>query len=334
MKKEMTAARKNHVIMVAAIVLLVLMAFGMTSGSYAKTSKTSVSGSQLQAGKQFTLSEMPYSGQHSIIKTYNGQTVTPSGVQNFAFTPDGKYIFNLGIARISGKEHPLLTRCVLPAARNAAQKAECKEAIVLCGYAHPEVLEITQPNLSQEVYHIWVASAPASNYMGREITRLTLEVRSTGSVITKRVSINGFKNANTVDGKSTTFKGGKAPVAVCAALDTASNQIVFRLRMPSGLGVVYVSYNFAKINAVLDNLPDNGKYNIANAKDWQRAILRCGVRPCDSLQSFDVSGNKLYLCGGHFNKGAQIYVVNYKLSAEGKAKEQVTVSFLDLGPEG
>ncbi|MBQ1406626.1 MAG: hypothetical protein IIY88_00695 [Eubacterium sp.] len=318
-----TTNRKHFARIIAMItIIFAIAAFGSASHA-AKTVKSNVNASMLAAGKQFTLTDMPYNGAYSIIKTYNGKTVTPSGVQNFAFTPDGKYIMNASVCRISGKEHVLLTRCLLPETRNASASALCVDATVLYGYAHPEVLSITQPNKAVESYDLWVCSKPGKGYMGREITRLTYQVGANGKGrITKAVTITGFKKANVVDGKSSTFKGKKAPVSVTTSIDTASNQIMFRLRMPSGYGVVYVSYDFNNINNKLNALPNGGKFNIAKARNWQRAHIRCSIRPCDSLQSFEVIGNKLYLCGGHFNKGAQIYEIPFKFETAGKATEQ------------
>ena len=314
---------KNRAAVIFVLIILMAGLSGIFSGVFAKTTKTSVSGTELMKGKQFTLANMPYSGAYSIIKSYNGKKVTPAGVQNFEFTPDGKYVINLGVCRVGGKEHPLLTRCVRPWRNGAFSYAICVEATVLYGYAHPEVLAVTQPDRSKEVYNLWVASNPGKSYLGREITRLTYEVKNGKGMITKRVTVCGFKKANRVKGKAATFRGGKSPIAVQTAIDEGSNQIVFRLRMPSGYGVIYVAYTFSKLNAVLDALPNGGKYKIKKAGKWQTAILRCGIRPYDTFQSFDVSGNKLYLCGGHFKKSAGVYVVKFKHYPEGKAKEQV-----------
>ena len=319
----MIAKKTRNALLVISIVLLLVFVAGLGSQSYAKTVKTKISAAKLEAGKQFVLTDMPYTGVQSIIKEYNGKTVTPSGIQNFAFTPDGKYVLNIGVCRIEDKEHPLLTRCLRPEEPSPDAEALCVDATVLYGYAHPEVLEITQPNLEEELYHVWVASNPAKNYMGREITRLTYEVINGETYISDHVTVYGFKKANTKNGKATTFKGKKAPVAVSVSIDTLSDQIMFRLRMPGGYGVVYVSYDFSRLNSALDALPDNGRFNITKARKYQRAILRCALRPYDSLQSFDLIGNTIYLCGGHFNKGAGIYAIKFKKYPAGKAVEQV-----------
>ena len=278
-----------------------------------KAHKQSVNGDDLMSGKQFTLVNMPFNGEDSIIKKYKGESLTINSVQNFDFTPDGKYIFTLGECSTgSGTVHSLLTRSVVPSETGAAAEAECKEAVVLGKYGHGDVLAITQDNLSQEVYNLWVSCKAKSSGHGTQIARLTYKVKGGKGKIVNTVFIKGFEKANVVKGKAAYFDGKAKPEWVECAIDTGSNQIVFRLNMPTGHSNVYLSYNFKKLNKKLDTIGNNGSFNISSGAKWQMAHIESRLVPLSTFQSFAVQGKKLYLAGGNMGLGAEIYVIPYK----------------------
>ncbi len=295
----------------------------LDSSTYAASlRKYTVKSSALQKGQQFTLTNMPYNNEASIISEYKGKELTVNCVQNFAYTPDGKYIFTIGESNTDNKKHGLLTRCKLPSKKGVTAKAECQQATVLANYGHSDVLAVTQDNLSKQVYNIWVSCSPGTNGLGRKITRLTYKVNSSGvGKITKTVYISGFEKTNVKNGKAGYFKDKVKPEWVQCAVDADSNQIVFQLNLPSGYSCAYLSYNFKKINSALNSLKDKGTFNLSTKPKWQLAHITCGLSPLCSYQSFAVKGKSLYIGGGNFGLGAQIYVINYKTYKDGKVTE-------------
>lgn len=287
----------------------------------AATQKTSVSERELAAGLQFYFNNMPYSGSNSPISTYKGKSLSFSGIQNFDFTPDGKYIFTSSKCFTGSDMHTMITRCSLPDPYDAEEYAECREAFVLGGYGHGEVLAITQDDPDIEEYDLWVGCDPENSNGGHAtaIARLTYKVGADGSgSITKTVKINGFKKANTKKGKAAYFKDKVSPMWVIAAVDEDSNQIVFRLRFKEGYGCWFLSYDLGKIDAALDALDDNGTYKIQKAAKWQKARIRYSK----SIQAFDVDGKKLYITDGAKGGKAMVYVLPYKTQSSKKVKDQ------------
>ncbi len=286
------------------------------------TVKKSVSGTTFKKGKQFTLTNMPYNGENSIIREFDGKQLTISGVQNFDFTPDGKYVFTVGECRTGSTKHTLLTRCALPAKYGKNAKAKAQDAMVLEAFGHSDVLAITQDDLSKEVYNLWVACKPGADGFGLQIARLTYSVKKSGAgTIKKTVYIKGFEKTNVENGKAGYYPDKVKPDRVACAVDTGSNQIVFRVKLPSGYSVFYLSYNFKKINAKLDTVKNKGTYDISKNPKWQRARINCPLTPLCSYQSFDVLGKNIYVIGGNFGLGAQIYGINYKTYKDGNVKE-------------
>lgn len=292
--------------------------------AYAATvTKQTVKSSVLQKGQQFTLVNMPYNGEASIIRKYKDEELSVSNLQNFDYTPDGKYILTISECRTGNKKHGLLTRCALPDKTGKNAKAECLEALVLENFGHSDVLAVTQDNLSKQVYNIWVSCKPDTDGYGRQIARLTYKVSKSGTgKITKTVYIKGFEKTNVSKGKAGYYPDKVKPEWVQCAIDTDSNQIVFRLKLPSGYGSFYLSYNFKKINSALNSTENKKSFNIASEPKWQKARVSCDLTPLCSFQSFDVKGKTLYLAGGNFGLGAQIYVISYKTYKDGNVKEQ------------
>ena len=126
---------------------------------------------------------------------------------------------------------------------------------------------------------------------------------------------------NVAKGKAGYYKDKVKAEWVHCAVDAESNQIVFRLRLPAGYSCVYLSYNLKNINKALDALKDKATFNISSKPKWQNARIESGLSPLCSFQSFAVEGNSLYLAGGNFGLGAEIYVINYKTYKDGNIKQ-------------
>ena len=306
----------------AAFLALVLIIAVPTGRADAKTSKTSISAATLEAGKQFTLVEMPYNGRDTIISEYQGAKLKLSTVQNFAYTPDGKYLFTTAECKTGSTLHTLLCRCKVPETKGPDATAECLEAIVLGKFGHGEAIDITQKDLTKEEYNLWVATTPGSEKYGIEIARITMNVGAEKTTIKKTVRIKDFKKANVVKGKAAFFQDKPTPRRLNAVINEDDNQIMFRIQFPTGKGVNYVAYDYKKLNAALDKVADGKKYSITKAAKWQVANLRTSLVPANSFQSYQICDNTLYVCGGHMNKGAQIYAIKYKTYANGKKVKQ------------
>ena len=300
----------------------IFLAQGEQIISAATVRKQTVKSSVLQQGKQFTLVNMPFNGESSIISQFDDEPLTVNTLQNFDYTPDGKYVFTIGECNTGNKKHGLLTRCSLPSKKGANAKSKCLEAVVLEKFGHSDVLAVTQDNLKKQVYNIWVSCKPGADGVGRQIARLTYQVNKAGKgKITKTVYINGFEKTNVTNGKAGFYEDKVKAEWVHCAVDARSNQIVFRLKLPAGYSCVYLSYNLKNINKALNALKNKATFNIGSKPKWQNARIVCGLSPLCSFQSFDVAGKSLYLAGGNFGLGAEIYVINYKTYKDGKVNE-------------
>ncbi|MBP3234987.1 MAG: hypothetical protein J6M65_11275 [Eubacterium sp.] len=310
--------KKKMIAKMIAIFLVAIIVFTSVTDVEAKTKKIKISSSTLEKGKQFTLVNMPYNGTKSIIKKFKGKKLKISTVQNFAYTPDGKYLFTTSECRTGSTKHTMLCLCKVPDEVDKDAKAECLDAMVLEKYGHGEAIDITQPDESVEEYNLWVATTPYKNKYGKDIARITMSVKDGELAIKKTVKITGFDKANVKNGKPAKFDAGYPLRRLNVAIDEANNQIVFRVQFKSGVN--YVAYNFKKINKAIDKLKDKKSYNIQKAAKLQTANLRTNLVPFNSFQSFAVYNNMLYVCGGHFKKGAEIYAIKLKTYKEGKAK--------------
>ena len=90
---------------------------GIVQCTYGATKK--ISGSTIEKGIQFSLKNMPYNGKYCPVpRTYLDKSLTFRTVQNFAYTPDNKYIFTVSEAysgsASEGIKDTLLTRCAIP----------------------------------------------------------------------------------------------------------------------------------------------------------------------------------------------------------------------------
>ena len=315
---------KKTITRITGIILALLLAagaFAVTSAPTEAATKTkTIAAATLSGGLQYTFKGLCYNGKNSPIHELDGKTLAFSTVQNFAVTPDGKYVFTTSECRTGTTKHTLLTRCLAPEEPGKEAEAPYQDAHVLKKYGHGESIAITQPDLTKEVYYIWMACDPNSNGFGTKIARLTYKVTDGVGKITKRVKIKNFKKANIINSKATTFQGCGSPDRMNVAADQDTNQIMFRLHF-SNYNVSYVSYDLKKLNSALNKIANNKYYNIAKAVKWQKANVRFSQIPCGAFQSFDIIDNSIYLCGGSMEKGAQIYQIKYKLYKNGKAKE-------------
>ena len=310
--------RNRLITRILALILVAVFIITSATEAEAKTKKTKISSSTLEKGKQFTMVNMPYNGTKSIIKKYKGKKLKISTVQNFAFTPDGKYMFTTSECRTGSTKHTLLCLVEVPENRGKDEKATCLDAMVLNKHGHGETIDITQPDKSKEEYNIWVATTPYKNKFGKDIERITMAVDDGKMKIKKSVKITGFEKGNVINGKAAKFDAGYPLRRLNRSIDEANNQVVFRVQFMSGVN--YTAYNFEKINKALDKLGNNKSYNITKAAKWQTANLRTNLVPYNNFQSFQVYNNVLYVCGGHFKKGAQIYAIKLKTYKEGKSK--------------
>ena len=290
--------------------------------SAATTKKQTVKSSTLQSGKQFTLTDMPYNGVHSIISSYKNKDLTVRCIQNIAYTPDGKYIFTIGECNVSGEKYGLLTRCSVPTEIGKNAEAPSQEAVVLEDFGHSDVVAVTQDNLSKKVYNLWVSCKPGDDGYGRQIARLTYKVDKSGKgKIAKTVYIKGFEKTNVSGGKAGYYTNKLKAEKLHCAVDAESNQIVFRLKL-EGSGCYYLSYNLKSINSALNSVKNKGSFDISSKPKWQNARIVCNLTPLCTFQSFDVEGKNIYIIGGHFGLGAQIYAFDYETQKDGKIKEQ------------
>ena len=279
----------------------------------------------LQAGKQFTFTGMPYNGKYSPVRWLNGKKIKPGTTQNFAFTPDGKYVFATCQGMCGSGRHTILSRCALPKKKNKDAIAQFQDGLILQGYGHGETLDITQRDLKKEVYDIWVATKPTGGFYGLQIARITYKVEESGmGSIEKIVRLGNFKWTN-VNKKGKPAKFGEDGVFFSAnrvnvSIDKPNNQICFRLEFTNEQ-IRYVIYDFKKINKALDKLEYGQCFDMKKAAKWQVANLKVNAYPYKTFQSFCIMDNTLYLCGGYLKKGAKIYVLKYKTQKRGKTKE-------------
>ena len=279
----------------------------------------------MQAGKQFTFTGMPYNGKYSPVRWLNGKKIKPGTTQNFAYTPDGKYVFATCQGMCGTGRHTILSRCSLPKKKNKDAKAEFQDGLILQGYGHGETLDVTQADLKKEEYDIWVATKPTGGFYGLQIARITYRVEPSGmGSIVKIVRLGNFKWTNVnKKGKADKFREGTEVFnvnRVNVSIDKDNNQICFRLEFTNDQ-IRYVIYDFKKINKALNKLDYGQCFNMKGAAKWQVANLKINAYPYKTFQSFCIMDNTLYLCGGYLNKGAQIYVVKYKTQKRGKTKE-------------
>lgn len=314
--------QKRHAENLIIVAILIIMCFcSAVMAAEAATQKINIGEDELNNGLQFTFNNMPNSGSNSPISTHNGERLSFSGIQNFDFTPDGKYIFTSGKCYTGSTMHTMITRCLMPDSTGPEPVAECEEAFVLDKYGHGEVLAITQDDLNREAYNLWVGCDPEhkNGEHATAIARLTYEIDDNGiGHIVKKVRITGFKKANTKKGKAAFFKDKVSPLWIIAAVDVNSNQIVFRLRFKEGYGCWFLSYDFKKLNSALDAVSDNGTFKIQKAAKWQKAR----VKYSKSIQAFDVDGKNLYITDGKTGDKAMIYVLPYKTQSNKKISDQ------------
>lgn len=310
--------RKKNVRLLAVLLSLIIT-FLCPTYVCALAKKTTISASTLQNGKQFTFVDMPYNGKYSPVKSFQDQTLRLHGIQNFAFTPDGKYVFTTSQADSGGERHTLLSRCTVPSKKGENATAPFQQALLLPFYGHGEGIAITQPNRKKQTYYIWVACS-ANGRFGTDIARLTYTVKRNEGELKKTVVINTFSKADIENGRARAFEGNPQPQRLNVAVDTKSSQIMFRIKFSNGCN--YISYDYKKLNTALNKLPNGGTYSIANAVKYQKANIRTNLVPCGSFQSFDTDGKNLYICGGGLNIGAQIYVIPYKSYNNGKVVKQ------------
>lgn len=305
----MDCFKNRFTVGIVAFVLGIIGAFCLMGLAAVHSEAKTVSGG---SNVQFTLMGLPSSRGISGLKLHT--------VQNFVITPDNKYVFTTsGADKGSKKNSTTVLACLsMPAVTGKSALATCKKISCLTGYGHGETLAISQPNKNKSVYNLWVGSkAVGSDGYSTEICRLTYN--ASNNKITKRVFINNFRMGNVSKGKAKKFKQGK-PVRMGAAIDVKGNTICFRCCFKSGRGCDWIVYDFKKLDKALSKVGNNKSYSIAKAAKYQRAHLysTSKIYPYGLFQSFDLSGKKLYIMGGHMNKGAGIYQVNFKLQKAGK----------------
>ena len=318
------------VFMVLANAKVVTFAEGETEST---TIYSTLQGPTMEAGKQFTFIGMPYNGKYSPITSFKGYKLVPRTIQNFAYTPDGKYVFTTSEADSNNQRHSLLTRCSNPATKGPIAESFFIDTIVLEKYGHGETIEITQPDLSRELYHIWVATKPTGGFYGLQIARLTYEVIDGHGTITNIAKLSNFRKTNVKKGKACYFDKGATkklmPERVNVSIDAANNQIAFRVEFNCDTSN-YLIYDFAKINAALDAVPNGGCFNMKKAAKWQKANLRANLEPCREYQCFYILDNTLYISGGNVDLGAMIYTYNYTTTDKYKKVKQLKVRKANL----
>lgn len=296
-----------------------LLIAGICAGNaQAKTTSVTVKAAALQKGLQYTLSKMPYNGMHSpVVNVYGNENFTVRSVQDFAITPDQRYIFTVSEGHSGslafGRKHTVLARCAIPAQKGQNARAVCQEAVILDNYGHGETIAVTQSDLGRQTYNIWVACTPNSvqeKRLGTDIARLTYKVVNGKGKITKKVILTNFA------------RNGKTLVRdrVGVAVDEKSQKIAFRIRTKTG--TFYEIYDLKKLEKKLNKVKNNKKYNMSKAEAILKADIQCSLIPKNAYQSFDIDGKYLYICGGNTEKGAGIYKVPYKTYKNGKATPQ------------
>ena len=85
---------KKNIKLIAFCSAFLLSISGIVQCAYGATKE--ISGTTIEDGKQFSLRNMPYNGKYCPIpRTYLNKSLTFRTVQNFAYTPDNKYIFTV-----------------------------------------------------------------------------------------------------------------------------------------------------------------------------------------------------------------------------------------------
>ena len=327
-----SSVSKKIIYVLISLLLLSGLLIPQSSGiiSAATTKKQTVKSSTLQSGKQFNLMNMPYNGVNSIISTYKNKDITVRCIQNFGYTPDGKYIFTIGECNVSGERYGMLTRCAVPSKVGEDAEAPSQDVMVLEKFGHSDVIAVTQDDLSKQVYNLWVSCKPGNDGYGRQIARLTYKVDSAGKgKIAKTVYIKGFEKTNVSSGKAGYYTNKLGAEKIHCAVDAESNQIVFRLKL-EGASCYYLSYNLKNINSALNSVKDKGTFDIGTKPKWQNARVVCNLTPLCTFQSFDVEGKSIYIIGGHFGLGAEVYAFDYETQKDGKIKEQNIKTTSDL----
>ena len=303
-----------------ALLLALAMLFAIPADViYAKSSKN-ISLSKLSKSRVLTLKNMPSASIYSFLKTYKGKKLKTHTIQNFSYTPDLKYIFTVGECNTGSKKHTLLTVSKINKEFGDKNTSTCIDARVLGNYGHGDAIAITERDSSKEIYDVWVASDAGSNGFGRCIDRMTIAIENEKMVIKKKVRIKNFKKANVVNGKAALFEEKEAPKRMNVAADEKNNQIVFRSETSTEIN--YLAYDLKKLNKALDKKKDGSKYDIAKQAKNQKANVRCNVVPKSVFQSFRVTDNTIYICGGYFNDGAEINTIKYKVYNNGKSVQQ------------
>ncbi len=254
--------------------------------------------------RQFTLDGVPSSWRSPIV-SYKNKPLNFHSVQNFAFSPDGKFIFTTQDADSEGSAtHNFLSWFKVPEKKNKNAMAPYAGAVMFAEYGHSETLAVTQPNRKKQVYEIWLGCTPGSSGKPTEIARVTLAISGRGKgTIKKTVKITGFSKLLNIS--------GAVVERMNVATDEASGRIAFRV-CTAGHGFFYEIYDLKKLNAKLNAVKNKKSYNINNAGAFRIADVMCGLVPHQTFQSFDMDGNYIYVCGGNFGMGVGIYKIPYK----------------------
>lgn len=271
--------------------------------------------------RQFTMVGLPYPGALNPVSSYKKESLNViNSIQNFAFSPDHRYIFTTEEATGKSGNHTLLSWSALPdrGQWNKDAQAQYCDTLILGKYGHGEGLTVTQPNKSKSVYNIWVSKGT------NQVARITLSIDAEGKgKVQKNVTITNFQKAVPSNASGTADRMG-------IGADEASNRIAFRIHAG---GTYYEIYNLKKLDYHLDKVKDGKTYNIKKAESYRIANVKYNLVPLSTYQSFDIDKNYIYVCGGHFNIGAQIYKVKYKtVTALQDLKDTITKTIkLNLG---
>ena len=292
--------------------------------AFAKYSTSTVSFKQLTAGKCLTFKDSPFS-KGFMDGRYSKYMFGP--FQNFCFTPDGKNVFANSIAN-DGKSLSTGLICY----RHEGKIGQFRDGTVLQGYGHSDVLAISQPDLSKETYHVWLAKSKAKNAKNKEdtygkiIERMTVSFKngSDKMKVSDKIEITNYQYAqvNVKKGKRVSAKMPYgAPARLSAAVNQTDNRIAFRICFETGWGTNYVIYDLEKFDDAVDKAVKAGKktYDIRQARDFQISNLRDNAVPLDGFQSMDVDKNYLYIVGFTAKKtkyNGGVYKIRYKNSIE------------------
>lgn len=301
-------ARKQLIRRITMLLCLIVFMLGVPVESVQATTQSTVKAEKLQSGLQFTLTGLPYNGSMSPIQKDKGKELKTSAVQNFVFSPDNRYIFVTQQGTVGSKVHTILSWCTVPEERNKDALAMYEGSVILDGYGHGETIAITQPNKAKQIYNLWVSCTPTSAGVGTEIARVTLKISDSGKgKVQKTVKLTNFSAAiDDIPGVAVDRAG--------VAVNEADNRIAFRIHTV-GKGTYYEIYDLKKVNAKLNTVKNNKKYDVKKLINMRKAHVESGLVPFDSFQSFDIDGKYIYVCGGNFNKGAGIYRTKYKNAA-------------------